>query len=121
MSDTHHEKERKARKAYTCDECRRPIKPGTVYSYCSGIYDGEPYSHRFCLRCKRAWRRAWDRFRWDHPDDAPAIGSLRHYMWSERSQRVWAWDKDRRDRVKRLRAEGKHELADRWEREARRG
>lgn len=115
MSDYHHEKERKARKAYTCDECRRPIAPGTVYSYCSGFYEGESYVTRMCLRCKRAWRRAWERWRWD-PEDSPCIGDLRHFLWSERDSRRWALDKWHRDRVAQLRASGQHKAADEWER-----
>lgn len=116
MSDVHHEKEQRARKAYTCDECQRPIKPGTVYSYCSWLYEGASYVTRLCLRCKRAWRRAWQRWGWSDPNDSPGIGWLCAFLWDNRWDRTWEREKEIRDRVKRLRAEGKHELAERWER-----
>ena len=128
MSDVHHEKERKARKAYTCEEagwrgCRRTaqIKPGDRYVYYSGVYEGEPYSGRSCLRCRRARMRAWDRWRWDHPDEAPPMGELVQWMREMRWERRWARDKAIRDRVARLRAEGHHQLAEGWERERLRG
>lgn len=124
MSDVHHEKERKARKAYTCDEagprgCRRTaqIKPGDRYVYYSGVFEGMPYSGRTCLRCHRARRRAWDRWRWDGPDEGPGVGDLVGWMREHRWERVWERDRSLRDRIARLRAAGLTELADRWEQE----
>ena len=125
MSDVHHQKERTARKAYTCDECGKrgrtgEISPGTRYVYYSGIFEGEPYSGHMCLRCQRAWRRAWQRWRWHCPEDGPGVGGLLEFLRESRWDRRWARDKDVRDRIKRLRADGQNKAADAWE-AARRG
>ena len=58
--------ERQARKEHTCEEdgCRRgnPIKPGTRYVFLFGVFDGEPWTAKLCLRCHRAHQRVFKRF-----------------------------------------------------------
>ena len=120
MSDVWSERERTARKPYTCEEagprgCKRTakIEPGTRYVYVSGIYEGEPFSLRFCLRCLRAWGRSAGRFRWD--DEGPCAGELACYLRENRDLRCWARAHALRQRVKLLRAQGSHRIADEWE------
>jgi hypothetical protein len=46
-----YQRQRKARKDHACCECSRTIKAGSTYEFTSGIWDGEPSSHKTCLRC----------------------------------------------------------------------
>lgn len=43
----------RARRTHRCCECAQPIAPGERYVRISGIWDGSPASHAFCLRCDR--------------------------------------------------------------------
>lgn len=43
--------DRRARKRHTCRECGKKIDPGTIYKYTSGIFDGSPFSHKWCVDC----------------------------------------------------------------------
>ena len=45
------ETDRKARKEHICGECGRTIHPGETYHYESGIWEGEPKSHKTCADC----------------------------------------------------------------------
>lgn len=40
-----------ARKAHTCGECYRDIKPGEQYERMTGIYDGQLDTYKTCLQC----------------------------------------------------------------------
>ncbi len=44
---------RKARKAYHCAECRKPILSGTLYNRCSSLTDGHWSDWPQCLKCGR--------------------------------------------------------------------
>lgn len=50
---------RKARKEHKCDECRRAIRPGEVYQYVSGKWDGRVGVYKTCLHCEvtQKWLR----------------------------------------------------------------
>lgn len=50
----YHDKMQRARKAHTCCECRRTIKPGETYQRAEGL-DGNGHWFRFatCLGCTR--------------------------------------------------------------------
>lgn len=47
----------KAKKPHSCDECWRKINIGEVYSKYVGIYDGDFFMVKHCLRCTKA--RDW--------------------------------------------------------------
>lgn len=47
------ERWRTARKEHRCCACGERIRPRTRYQYISGIWDGEPDSHKRCERCVR--------------------------------------------------------------------
>jgi hypothetical protein len=42
---------RKARKEHKCCECRKVIVKGEMYSFTSGIWDGEPNAFKQCINC----------------------------------------------------------------------
>ena len=42
----------KARKEYTCEECRTAIKPGESYRRISGKWGGEFYCFKICQSCE---------------------------------------------------------------------
>lgn len=42
---------RKARKEHRCVECRRSIHAGDRYEYAAGVWDGDFYAFKTCLRC----------------------------------------------------------------------
>ena len=42
---------RKARKSHKCCECGGEIVRGQRYEYVSGVWDGDPDSHKTCLTC----------------------------------------------------------------------
>lgn len=42
---------RTARKIHSCIECGEEIKPGQIYRYESGIWDGRADSHKTCKPC----------------------------------------------------------------------
>ena len=126
VSDFHVTKIRKARKPYRCEEassrgCRRTaeIKPGTRYVYGSGVFEGMPYSWRMCLRCDRAWKRAWKRWGWKHPLDTPGLGELTGFLRDERTGRPWQHGHWCRKRAAEQRARGRPDLAEKFEAMAR--
>lgn len=90
MSDFSTEREIKARTTHACDEsgCRRTreIKPGTRYVRIAGCYDGHFYVDIYCLRCRRARRRAWQRYRW-HAEEGPPLGELLCWLREARLHR----------------------------------
>lgn len=43
--------ERKARKEHKCCECYQTITKGQVYTYTSGVWNGEPEDFKQCLAC----------------------------------------------------------------------
>lgn len=43
-----------ARKAHRCCECGREIRPGAMYEYASGVWDGEPSAYKTCIGCATA-------------------------------------------------------------------
>lgn len=45
------EKDRVARKPHECCECRQTIEAGTVYSYASGVWEGQGESYKTCKPC----------------------------------------------------------------------
>jgi len=54
-SQTHY---RKARKTWTCDECRGEIQPRERYEHVHGISgEGTAFDHRTCLGCQRIRER----------------------------------------------------------------
>jgi hypothetical protein len=50
------EEVRRARKTYRCCECGEEIKPGHLYEYASGKWDGEWGRFRTCARCANVRR-----------------------------------------------------------------
>lgn len=55
MSDFHAESfVASARKRRFCEQCGRPIEPGSPYRRGAGSYDGEMYSHATHLECHEA-------------------------------------------------------------------
>ena len=49
---------RKARKRYTCFECRGVIEPGSRYLFLKGLWDGDWGKARMCGHCGEALKRA---------------------------------------------------------------
>jgi hypothetical protein len=47
----------KARKQHRCGECRRRIEPGQTYTNFVGLFEGDFFSVKHCLRCTKA--RKW--------------------------------------------------------------
>lgn len=45
-----------ARKQHRCHECRAPILKGEKHRRVTGIFDGEPFSYRQCLKCVQRLR-----------------------------------------------------------------
>ena len=45
------DKERTARKAHKCNECRGPIHPGERYKIRTGKWDGEFSAYKQCVAC----------------------------------------------------------------------
>tara|TARA_R110000744_G_scaffold380215_1_gene500270 strand:- start:56844 stop:57140 length:297 start_codon:yes stop_codon:yes gene_type:complete len=43
-----------ARKTHGCAECPRPIAVGSSYCIVSGTWEGDFFSVKICLRCRRA-------------------------------------------------------------------
>ena len=80
--------ERKARVEHRCAEsgCVRTgaIRPGTVYVVLSGVFEGSAWSEKLCTRCRRAHRRANERFGPFNEDDGPGIGDLLGYLQEAR-------------------------------------
>jgi hypothetical protein len=71
----------RARKDHTCSECHEIITAGTVYTKTTGIFDGDPFTHKECRRC------SWDRRRIREHEEAegcesrdsdPGFFGLRH-------------------------------------------
>jgi hypothetical protein len=53
LRDTQHT----ARKQHRCEECGRTIKPGDRYGTFTGLYEGDFFMVKHCLRCTKA--RHW--------------------------------------------------------------
>ena len=53
-AEAYTEQTRRARKAHVCGECFTAIPIGERYLHVSGIWDGEPDSHRFHVACDEA-------------------------------------------------------------------
>ena len=51
---------RTARKAHTCNYCRRTIQPGERYEHYVGKYDGELYTWRAHEKCVFIAHEIWD-------------------------------------------------------------
>jgi hypothetical protein len=58
---------RTARKEHRCDLCYQPIRPGTVYTYRSGFYDGQAWDAKEHLECHDVMQ-AWGK-KYGYPDD----------------------------------------------------
>lgn len=69
MPSCYGHKERKARKAHKCCECRGMIKLGEMYHYHHGVWDGEALDYKVCVDCE-ALRSECDR----HEDCTPFEG-----------------------------------------------
>lgn len=54
MPTVHRQRQRRARVAHACCECRRPIEPGETYRYTFMVFDGDPSSFALCDRCQVA-------------------------------------------------------------------
>lgn len=82
---------RVARKAHTCEECRRTIPAGATYHYITGLFDGSWWSVKLCARCDRAWDRAHDRGALidAHDEDGPTFGELTEWLKDWRGYAVW--------------------------------
>lgn len=84
MNDFYTEHEKTAAKEHTCEEAgvRGCVRTGTIrkgqrYVRCFGAYDGYAYSAKLCMRCKRAYQRAHERFGpFLHDGDGPSFGDL---------------------------------------------
>jgi hypothetical protein len=50
-TEAHTSTVRRARKEHRCAECRETIPAGARYEYQSGIWEGDPFSHKTCLSC----------------------------------------------------------------------
>ena len=60
MPSCYGHKERKARKAHKCCECRGTILPDEKYHYHHGIWDGSALDYKVCVDCE-ALRSECDR------------------------------------------------------------
>lgn len=49
--------QRRARKKHQCGECWRTIQPGELYGVFAGLFDGDFFAVKHCLRCTKA--RHW--------------------------------------------------------------
>ncbi len=72
-------KERVARKAHRCCECRRVIAVGERYEFCSGIWDSEPNSYKTCAQCALL-RTGAQRFVVDAWDCGPCFMELFEWL-----------------------------------------
>ena len=52
-ADVFHSKIVKARKKHTCCECKEDIKPGELYEYVSGCWEGYWNHYKTCKICVR--------------------------------------------------------------------
>ncbi len=73
-----------ARKAHTCEECPRPIKPGDTYVRHVGCWEGEFYSVASCVRCARLRTKVIERYPPVYWDEGPAFGELLEYVRESR-------------------------------------
>lgn len=53
MLDFYNQKYPKARKEHKCELCNNVIRKGEKYSCESGKYDGDMFTRRLCLTCRR--------------------------------------------------------------------
>jgi hypothetical protein len=84
------EEKRKARKEHICEECKLPIRPGTIYVYTSGIWDRRPDSYAQHVECRDLLL--------DHPDDEGCwqYGTLDEALTGDpEAQEEWARVKSR--------------------------
>ena len=63
LPEAYREVMRKARKRHCCEECGCGISPGEQYQYASGVWGGEPESHKTCADCVRTIA-AWSDVSW---------------------------------------------------------
>lgn len=73
--EVYKEKDRIARKPHRCCECGRPIEVGEVYSYASGVWEGQGDSYKTCKPC-----RAMRELVYDWLDEYPPFGELREWV-----------------------------------------
>lgn len=64
----------KSRKEHTCEYCNEKIGVGSIYSYETGMYDGNFFVRKLCMCCDRMMEKfhIWndfDEFTWDTVDD----------------------------------------------------
>lgn len=69
---------RKARKQHLCFECKTEIKPGDMYQYSSGIWDGTPNSFKQCLNCWDIFNAATNSAGYE--DEGPSFGRLKEWF-----------------------------------------
>jgi len=55
-ADIWNERNRRARKQYTCYECREKIEPGDEYVYISTLAEGRWSHYRICDCCEEGWK-----------------------------------------------------------------
>jgi ribosomal protein L37AE/L43A len=68
--------ERKARKPHTCDECDGAIKPGQVYRYISGLWDGYISQYHICGPCAETI----EAFAAAHDEERPSLQGLSYAL-----------------------------------------
>jgi len=67
----------KARKAHACVEspaCKRGIKAGDLYEKHTGVWEGEFFAVKVCVRCVRLHEKSREES--DYPDEAAPYGEL---------------------------------------------
>lgn len=72
---------RKARKEYTCIECRARIEKGQQYEYVRSLFEGSWETYRTCLPCAHLarslgcrqhhglWEQFYEMFGWSYTED----------------------------------------------------
>jgi hypothetical protein len=93
MTNVYVDRVRTARLYHFCVECSIKIEVGTKYVYASGIWDGNPWSAKFCTRCDAVRKQAWIYVRHD-PDECPPIGELARWLSDEFQSALRAIDGD---------------------------
>lgn len=94
----HKETKPTARKPHICCECFITINAGEKYQYCTGVFEGDPYTVKTCLECAEIRKQANQ----DAQDDYECIpfGGLRHYLEDELRERFMdQWNKARASKL----------------------
>jgi len=73
MPEAYKEKDRIARKPHKCCECGGGIAVGQIYSYASGVWEGQGESYKTCKPCHSMRSLVCS---WSWVDEYPPFGEL---------------------------------------------